>query len=239
MQSHNMFDWNSYSKLSVGWVDPIVVTGNSDEVTITISAAATKGDCIVIPADYSEWNRSAFDEYFLIELFSPKGLNKDDWANWERHYNKLGNGGIRLYHVDARLFEVESPYGTGQEIDYSKIPTNYYQHKYVHIGPNNSLDYTAPTYGYYNAKACKDFKHLAVIQATGIDTFGGEDGKLDALGKDDLFKTGDVFTFDKYSHFLSKSGVKRTTMDKGNKFPYTIEFVSVTADKATVKITKA
>ena len=33
--------------------------------------------------------------------------------------------------------------------------------------------------------------------------------------------------------------VKRTTMDKGNKFPYTIEFVSVTADKATIKITKA
>lgn len=238
MQSHNMFDWNSYSKLSVGWVDPIVVTGNSSEVTISIRAAATTGDCILIPANYSTWNKSAFDEYFLIELFSPKGLNKDDWQIWSKYYNNLGNYGIRLYHVDSRLFEVEEPYGTGQEIDYDKLLTGYYDDKYIITGANNSSDYTAPNYGTYNPKACKDFKQLTLIQKGGVDTFGANDNKTDFLGAGDLFKTGDIFTFSKYSHFLSKTGKTRTNTNKGEVFPYTIEFVSVTADEATIKISK-
>ena len=99
MQAWNCFDWNSYSKLSTGWVNPYVVDGSKDEAVIALRAASLNGDCLIIPADHSTWNGSAFDEYFLIELFAPFGNNEADW-NYYRNY--LGNKpGVRMYHVDA------------------------------------------------------------------------------------------------------------------------------------------
>ena len=44
MQSHNVFDWNSFSKLCMGWVKPYVVNGEAKKTKITIKAASLNGD---------------------------------------------------------------------------------------------------------------------------------------------------------------------------------------------------
>ena len=53
-----------------------------------------------------------------------------------------------------------------------------------------------------------------------------------------FFKEGDTFTFSEYSHFLSKTGVKKTTMDNGETFPYTIHFDKMSQDQVTVTVSK-
>ena len=230
MQSHNMFDWNSYSKLSVGLVSPYVITGGDDDFTIEIGDAVTTGDCILVPANYDTWNGSAFDEYFLIELFSNKGLNSEFWNSWSRYYGNLGEYGIRLYHVDSRLYN----YNTGRE---ASIDSSTWGNSLIAIGPNNSSDYTACGYGQYNPSACADMKLLTLIQKGGTDTFGSENGRH-YLNSSDLFQTGDTFTFSTYSKFLSKAGYTKTKMDNGETFPWKIDFESVTLNSARLRFYK-
>ena len=78
-----------------------------------------------------------------------------------------------------------------------------------------------------------------LIQKGGVDTFGKTDNTSKNLKFDDLFLTGDEFTFYKYAHFLSKTGREITTMDNGENFPYEISFQSVEKDEAIVTIRKA
>ena len=243
MQSHNIFDWNSYSKLSVGLMNPYVIDGTLDDVTLTIGDAATTPDCILIPADYNTWNGSSFDEYFLIELFVNKGINQQFWTSYCNNRANLANGGIRLYHVDARLFHLwhENPDAQAAGLDGTEVTSldkstwGWYP-QYVTIGPNNSYDYTATGNGSNNTPLCADMKLLTLIQKGGIDTFGQNVETY--LSKNDLFQTGDTFTFDVYKHFLSKTGQTVTTMDNGETFPWTIEFVQVGTETATIRIHK-
>ena len=223
MQSGNCLDWNSYSKLSVGWVDSYVV---KDECTITITPASKQGKCIIIPANYETFNNSAFDEYFLIELFSDYGNN----AKFPYLTRPLGSG-IRMYHVDARMLD--------QNCKETSNPNRGYQ-----FIDNNSYDYTYSMYAGYlgegvRAKKIYDSKLLTLIQKGGQDTFGDEDPNArHVLSKKDLFITGDVFTFNKYSKFLSKQGKTIIAMDNGEEFPYKIEFSEVNKDYARIKIIK-
>ena len=220
MQSYNVFDWNSYSKMSVGWVSPYVIDGSSNSVTITLGAAALTGDCLVIPANYSTWNKSAFDEYFLIELFSNCGLNTKDWSSWSKNYADLAGGGVRLYHVDSRILN-----SSGQE----GAPSYSY-----YTRTNNTRPESNPGQG-----SLSDFPLLRLIQAGKVDTFGSTSTSAHHyVGYEDLFHTGDVFTFNEYKHMLSKWGNTVTTMDNGETFPYTITFNEVTTRYVTLTVSK-
>lgn len=225
MQSDNIFDWNSYSKLSVGLVDPYVITGYEDEVIVDIGDSATTGDCIIIPADYSTWNGSAYDEYFLVELFSKKGINEQFWDS----YGDFGTQeyGIRIYHVDSRLYD---QFNSGEASD---DPSKW--SAFVMVGTNNSSDYTALGLGH--PKEWGDFKQLALIQKEGIDTFGDSDSSARKyLNDSDMFYAGEEFDFSTYKHFLSKSGQTVTSMDNGEIFNWKIRINSVTIDSATIKV---
>ena len=221
MQSMNCFDWNSYSKLSVGWVSPYVINGQSNSVTLTMSAASLNGDCLIIPADYSTWNGSAFDEYFLIELFSPFNCNTYDWKSWSAQYNDLGDFGVRLYHVDSRLYDRRNR----QETDDPSRGT---------LLTNNSRREN-------NSNPWDQYPLLRLIQATGKDTFsrtGNGSATSHYLAAKDLFHEGDTFTFNKYCHMLSKYGRTISAMDNGETFPWTIHFDSMSKEKVTITISR-
>ncbi len=89
MQSNTCFDWNVYSKMNMGWVDPYYFDGTQDTATIEIGPAASTGDCIVVGTD---WNGNAFDEYITLELFADEGNNSLFWNDYSSY---IGNGGIR------------------------------------------------------------------------------------------------------------------------------------------------
>ncbi|MFA7385235.1 MAG: hypothetical protein WCZ24_03500 [Bacilli bacterium] len=233
MQSHNVFDWNSFSKLSVGWTKPLVVDGTLDSVTVSLRPASSSGDCLLVPTP-GTWNGSAFDEYILIELFTKVGNNIRDWLTW----NNLKTGGIRLYHVDARIYGYDfggGEYNAGENggiVD--NVKTSSYNHHVV--GANNSYDPSA----YMSVPGFENFKLLTLIQRGGVNTFGSASKtQRHALTYDDLFITGSSFTFEAYKQFfLKQSSPVATSMDDGTIFPYTIHFDSVDTEKAVITITK-
>jgi M6 family metalloprotease-like protein len=101
MMDNNIIDHNAFSKFAYGWVDPYVV---SDSCVITLHPSATTGECVLLPTA-GGWNGSAFDEYMMLEFYTPTNLNqKDSVAPYPG--NKLQGfteNGVRIYHVDARL----------------------------------------------------------------------------------------------------------------------------------------
>ncbi len=226
MQSDNIFDWNSYSKLAVGTASPYVVTGYEDSIDIDILPSAVNNDCIIIPANYDTWNGSAYDEYFLVELFSKKNINAEFWNS----YGRLNDTdfGIRIYHVDSRLYDqFKDKEASDNKEDWSGFTI---------VGANNSSDYKAPGLG--NPAEWGDYKQLCLIQKEGIDTFGDEISSHHYLLSSDMFYAGEEFNFNDYKHFLSKSGQTVTTMDNGEDFPWTIKIVSANIDGATIRIYK-
>ena len=234
MQSYNMFDWNSFSKFAVGWIEPYVITGPTD---ITIQAASINGDCLVIPANPETFSNSAFDEYFLIELFSPYGNNAMNypvrgvyqgsvWDYYSNNYANLGDYGVRLYHVNAQLYKYT--YTDGFVPVDGKIGNN----RVWQVTDNNIYDYPNR---YFDDFA--DYKLLSVIQRGGVDTFGSTaSGARHYLSSTDLFRQGDVFTFDAYKQFLTKTNAVPSTMNNGETFPYKITFTEMSATEVTVKV---
>jgi M6 family metalloprotease-like protein len=99
MMDTNIGDHNGYSKYSLGWTNPYVVT---DECEVEIKPFQENGDIILVKND---WNKSSMDEYLLIEFYTPTGLNALDAQDLkENKYKTLyQENGIKIYHVDARL----------------------------------------------------------------------------------------------------------------------------------------
>ena len=118
--------------------------------------------------------------------------------------------------------------------------------KFVEKCKNNNfeenIEYIMHLFGisHYHNFYKQDEKLLTLIQKGKVDTFGAltDDPNRRWLSDADLFKEGDTFTFSEYSHFLSKTGVKKTTMDNGETFPYTIHFDKMSQDQVTVTVSK-
>jgi hypothetical protein len=233
MQSLNCFDWNSFSKFAVGWANPYAVDGTKKSTTITIESAALTNQCIVVPANHDTFNGSAFDEYFLIELFTKDGVNKYDWNDYYiGDFDFTKSYGIRLYHVDGRLID-----NRGTDLtDWNAVNNALNKGRYVSHGCDNSY-YDGD---YVNFPLWQDYKLLTIIQAGGVNTFGQTDGEgsYDYLSSDDMFYQGDTFTFNDAKAFLSVTNKSVTTMDNGETFPYTISFEEVNQNYAKITFTK-
>lgn len=108
MHSRDMGDENVFSKFAAGWLNPYYVSPDVESVTVTIGNSSLHNDAILIPTS-AGWNGTAFDEYVLVDVIGRFGANGYDWnvyANEEGHYpapHKNDRGGVRVYHVDARL----------------------------------------------------------------------------------------------------------------------------------------
>lgn len=231
MQYSNWFDWNSYSKLVTGWANPTVITGDKDSVTVSLRDAATSGDCLLVPADYSKFNNSPFDEYFLFELFSPKGYNEMPWQLF-KSYGDLGYCGVRAYHVYGKQ--------TGQTYDgwgHADGPFKEDGTPYDDYFTLNSVACNSANYADYNgSEQYKDYPLLSLLSRKDCSKYLKRNDTT--LSSEDLWKAGDTFTWDKAKTGLIKDGIASTTMVDGETFPYEIHFDSMTKDLMTVTVTR-
>lgn len=101
MQDHNIGSHDPYSVMALGWCDPYIPTKSC---TITLNTFQSSRDCIVLSNSWNDIN-SPFDEYLLVEFYSPDGLNQFDHEHAYQNIRATGADecGIRLWHVDARL----------------------------------------------------------------------------------------------------------------------------------------
>jgi M6 family metalloprotease-like protein len=104
---HNLGDHNSYTKFSYGWVNPWVIKeddliGDKNTAVVTLRSASMTGDCLVLASP--DYNGTAFDEYFMVELVGPYGLCKTDYNNGYESTTGFTQPGIRILHIDARVY---------------------------------------------------------------------------------------------------------------------------------------
>lgn len=241
MQDIGLGDWNSFSKLSLGWVDPIYAELSSgEEATIKLKPASLGGSPLIVGTN---WNGTAFDEYILIELFSKVGNSACEWDAYERDYRAdLGDGGIRLYHVDGRLGRFQ-PLSNGyyRALGYAdELPEGPGTSEVYLPGNNNSYwdqSYAAPSVATVTVDGYPVSKYnlIHLIEADGDNSFG-EPGRMDRalLSEEDLFETGDRFTLEAYS----SSFYEGTRLNKGDAFPYEVTFDEVTPEEATITLSR-
>ncbi|MCF0116583.1 MAG: hypothetical protein HUJ61_00875 [Bacilli bacterium] len=109
MMDNNIGDHNPYSKTVMGWTKPYVVTG---DCTIKLKPYQTSNECIILPRSGS-WNGTAFDEYIMLQYYTPTGLYKIDAENslfsemnsTNSSLTMPSQSGVWAYHVDSRLIK--------------------------------------------------------------------------------------------------------------------------------------
>ncbi len=104
MQSSDLGDWNPYSRFLLGWVEPWLIEEGTGQLTLKLDPDHP----LLIPGSKG-WNGTPFDEYILIDVLAPRGANGFDWqqladARQVAQNNPKLQGGVRVYHVDSRLF---------------------------------------------------------------------------------------------------------------------------------------
>ena len=111
MQDYNVGGHDPFSVMALGWTEPYIPT---QSCSITISAFQKSHEVILLTPSWNEFD-SAFDEYFLLELYTPMGLNAFDSAYAYQDAYPQGPiaAGIRLWHVDARLAYCDSVHYEG------------------------------------------------------------------------------------------------------------------------------
>ena len=122
MQSSDSGGHDAFSVMAMGWTKPYVfsaedaATSTQTTIEITIKDFQSSGDLIILtpkwdgypydylydpsnpnPPDYKE----IFDEYLVLELYTPTGLNAKEAARTDVDNAKVP--GIRLWHVNAKL----------------------------------------------------------------------------------------------------------------------------------------
>ncbi len=243
IQDLNMGDWNSFSKMALGWVDPLYVDLElGEEIEVELAPAALGGSPLLLATD---WNGTAYDEYVLLELFSRYGNNEISWDEYSSSYGDLGEGGIRLYHVDARLASRLSSSSLLSYVDDSFLLQSAGQDESemtYQVGHNNSFygsDYASDNISADRLTGVSQYYLLNLIQKGGTNTFADPYSRDKYLDEDDLFLTGDSFSMDAtlgtspYGEEFFRNG---DSFNNGDDFPYVIEFLEVTPTGARVRI---
>ena len=225
MQDNNVGDHNSFSKFALGWTKPYVVYGNS-EITLK-SSALYENQTILIPAGgYDEWNGSPFDEYILLDFYTPEGLNKFDVEHKYEGQNIQGPNayGIRVYHVDARLYNCIL---FGNSYRFDKYIDKVNSNSSIIVAANNT---DGGDYATIIPEA-EDFKLLHLLSATKTDRFSTSTRTFQEA---DLFQEGDTFSMSEFKSYFANTGL----MNDGQKLGFSFEITKLTNEEVTVKIVK-
>ena len=237
MMDGNILDHNAFSKAVLGWTAPKVIY---DSCSLTLRPSESSGDCFLIPS--GKWNGTLFDEYFLVEFYTPTGLNKADsttlYPGRPLGYNVPG---IKIFHIDARVIccdvrlsqsgvitEEKYTYYNGYNI---KADQYGYQRRFFQIAASNNIK---------SEVVCDpSFSLIHLIEGSGENTFVRGEAATNAA----LFYQGETFAFDQTGRngkasFGETFLPKKSTFNNGEAFPFSISITALDSNQASIQITK-
>jgi len=97
MMDFTVGDHNPFSKMLLGWVSPNLITTKTS-VTIDLEAFQENGEFIILANEWDD-SKGMYQEYFIVEYWTPTGLNEFD-SKGEYLYSAPG---IRVIHINAEL----------------------------------------------------------------------------------------------------------------------------------------
>ena len=225
MQDSNVGGHDPFSSFALGWGKAYIPT---ETITINLKPFATTGEMILLSPSFNQYN-SPFDEYLLLEFYTPTGLNNFD-STYQYTSSMYPKGpkamGIRLWHVDDRLFyESRNSYKiTTNPNDPLHNVAEAFSNTYDD-GSGDMDDYLSPLgSSYYN------FNQLQLIRNSTTATYK----PTDDFTANSLFKAGNTFNMNTYKSQFVKSGKLNQNIDLG----YTFAVDNVNEEYATITITK-
>ena len=98
MMDCSLGDQNAFSKMLLGWERPFVPTSDCE---ITIHQSSLNNECILLSPS---WNKTLFDQYVLLEFYTPTGLNKVDalYRN-DPSMRLMRRPGVKAYLIRGNL----------------------------------------------------------------------------------------------------------------------------------------
>ena len=214
MQDYNVGGHDAFSVMALGWANPYIPTSSCE---ITIGAFQKTHDLILLTPSWNSVD-SPFDEYLLLELYTPTGLNKFDTDyNYRNATNYAGptSTGIRLWHVDSRLYQVKNDYLDKQVYN----PT---------VG--NVLQICSNTPERAESDSFQNYKLLHLIRNDKNENAKGKD----KITNSDLFGNGSSFSVSTYKNQFVNSTKLNNNKTLGWSFSVSI---SGTGHDATATIT--
>lgn len=225
MMDSNVLDHSSFSKYNLGWVTPTVI---NNEGTYTLKPFESSGDCLILASNFSG---TCFDEYFILEYYTPTGLNELDSSITYRGSYPRGftQSGLKILHVDQRLGKINinvktstsSWDGNFYNTAEFNIPTNLKPYYYEILNSNSES----------RSKVNSSWALVELVQASGNTNLMTHYSKSasNVATNIDLFTTSsNVFGKDIYSDYVS---------NEGWKLPYQVEITSSDSSQMTLKIT--
>lgn len=236
MMDFNIGDHNAFSKMLLGWTNPYVVSGDVTKQTYTINSSSISNDAILV---CNNWNGTVFDEYLLIELYSPDGLNRIDSKTVYSNVKMFSTYGVRIYHIDNRLLKFSYKNGS-YYADYSSngfaIPMKDSEIKAISSLPNKSDKtslYAILTSNTQTNEYSYDSRY-SLIQAITANKVNTVKSKT-TCSNESLFKEGDTFTMSEYG---STFFYNNNRFNNGDSFDYSITVNSLSSSKATITLEK-
>ena len=227
MQDHNVGGHDPYSVFALGWGQAYVPT---ESAVINLKPFTTSGEMIILSPKWNSYD-SPFDEYLILEFYTPTGLNQFDatyqYANSTKGPNEYG---IRLWHVDSRLVYLSN---SSSDWSATKTTTNPLYGTAVSLMMSNTYDDgNSSTAGYLSPLGSEyaDYNLLQLIRNNKTITYKPTTN----LSKSQLFRKDSEF---KMEDFKSQF-VKETKLNNDKTLGFSFKVTDITTEYASVAITK-
>ena len=229
MQDKNVGGHDPFSILSLGWGKAYIPT---ESVNINLKPLSTTGEMIILSPNWNEFN-SPFDEYLVLEYFTPTGVNEFDSTYNYRGSSPAGSkkSGIRLWHIDARLLYANSELSSFSINHVTTDPSSELGR--VTLMMTNTYEIEGQESGYitYLGSDYADYKLLKYVRNDKtIETHK----TTDQMKESNLFKKGDSFTMSQYGSQFVETGKLNSDLDLGFSF----SVVNIKDEYASITIAK-
>lgn len=215
MMDFNIGDHCAFSKYLLGWNTPTLVSKEYLKLngnTLTLKSQK-KGESFLIPikSDNSvsgmDYNYTPYDEYLLLEYYTPDGLNEKDSTFPGMVLNTYDEPGVLVYHINARVGKLKSVSNGKVQWDgyvYDAIPKAYENDRSSLFMPlySNTYSYSIDQTLLDKGKEYYRGRLISLLPATGSKVQGGLTGYS---SNKSLFKDGDSFS-DVYRDFKFDDG---------------------------------
>ena len=227
MQDYNVGCHDPYSATALGWTNVLAPT---DSCVLELKSFQSSREVILLN---NRFTGTPFDEYLLLELYTPDGLNEFDSHHMYKSSYPMGasNVGIRLWHVDARLLACLEE-DDDMVIKYiTNEMTN--QYRYTHAMSNTYYLKDADSNAYVTplGEEYANYNILQLIKNSTYETYKSSSLMANYF----LFRTGDKFNIKNYS----KQFVGGTKFNNGEGIKWSFEVKSINSDAATIKLEKS
>lgn len=259
MMDHNIGDLDAYSKMLLGWVDPYVIDGSSDEFTLSLNSFADTGDCVILRNTTTDpYNGTPYDEYLILQYYTPTGNNQKDAQGYKEWYNKgmYTIPGLQVYHVDSRTMTAtvtannfqgtydysDASYTDTPLVSRKTIISNRAFHKfqYSFIPASNTPSYASTDL----VDSSSQYHLITAIPADKNIDYDNQD--ISNMGNNKVLFTAkgkgggaNSFTMSTYASFFEKSDSSgNATFNDGTKLDYTFSVTSNDSSGCTLKFSK-